>query len=203
MEEVIPATECVLLVVDVQNDYCHDGGVFGRAGFSLGAIQAAVERIEAFVVVARRAGVPVIWVRTEHGHLTDSPTWLGRGVRMAGAICAAGSWGAELYRVRPADSEAVVVKHRYSAFVGSPLPVMLRALGRPILLMAGVTTNVCVESTARDAFMRDWRVVLLEDCTAAPTKSEHESAVHNIRNYFGRVLDAAALEGYWTTPGVR
>lgn len=56
MEEVTPAPECVLLVVDVQNDYCHDGGVFGRAGFSLGAIQAAVERIGACVVVARRVG---------------------------------------------------------------------------------------------------------------------------------------------------
>jgi ureidoacrylate peracid hydrolase len=200
---MIPAAECVLVVIDVQNDYCHDDGVFGQAGLSLTAIHAAVERIEAFVAVARRAGVPVIWVRTEHGHLTDSPAWLGRGVRAAGAICAAGSWGAEFYRVRPAAGDPVVVKHRYSAFVGSPLPVMLRALGRATLLMAGVTTNVCVESTARDAFMRDWRVVLVEDCAAAPTKGEHESAVHNIRTYFGRVFDAATLEGYWTAPGAR
>jgi ureidoacrylate peracid hydrolase len=96
-----------------------------------------------------------------------------------------------------APDECVVVKHRYSAFVGSRLPVVLRALGRPLLLLAGVTTNVCVESTARDVFMRDRDVVLVEDCTAAPTKAEHDAAVHNIRASFGRVLDAATLEGAW------
>ena len=203
VEEVIPAGQSALLVIDAQNDYCHDDGVFGRAGVQLGAIQAAVERIEALVAAARRATVPVIWVRTEHGRFTDSATWLGRGVRAAGAICAAGSWGAEFYRVRPAPDECVVVKHRYSAFVSTALEVVLRALGRPTLLMAGITTNVCVESTARDAFMRDWQVVLVEDCAAAPTKSEHDGAVHNVRTYFGRVLDAATLEGYWTASAAR
>jgi ureidoacrylate peracid hydrolase len=200
---VIPADQCALVVIDVQNDYCHDDGVFGRNGAALGPIQAAVDRIPAVVDVARRVRVPVIWVRTEHGPFTDSPMWLSRRVRSGGAICVAGSWGAEFYRVRPAPDERVVVKHRYSAFVGSALPVVLRSLGRPVLLFAGVTTNVCVESTLRDAFMRDWSVALVEDCAAALTKEEHEAAAHNVRTYFGRVLDSAALEGYWTAPGCR
>jgi ureidoacrylate peracid hydrolase len=203
VEQVIPAADCALVVVDVQNDYCHDDGVFGRAGLPLGAIQGAVERIEHLVGVARRAGVPVIWVRTEHGPCTDSPVWLARGVRAAGVICAAGSWGAEFFRIRPIGGEAVVVKHRYSAFVASPLEVVLRATGRRMLLVAGITTNVCVESTVRDAFMRDWPVALVEDCAAAPSKGEHDSAVYNVRTYFGRVTDAATLEGYWTAPGAR
>jgi ureidoacrylate peracid hydrolase len=54
-----------------------------------------------------------------------------------------------------------------------------------------------VESTARDAFMQDWQVVLLEDCAAALTKAEHDAAVHNVRTYFGRVADAAAVERAW------
>ncbi|HEU5320677.1 MAG TPA: isochorismatase family protein, partial [Methylomirabilota bacterium] len=65
------------------------------------------------------------------------------------------------------------------------------------LLLAGVTTNVCVESTARDAFMRDHDVVLVEDCAAAFTEAEHEAAVHNVRAYFGRVCTAAALQEHW------
>jgi ureidoacrylate peracid hydrolase len=197
---MIPPAECALIVIDVQNDSCHDEGVFGRAGLALGAIQAAALRVTGLVESARRARVPVIWVRTEHGPFTDSRVWLDREVRSAGIICAAGSWGAEFYRVRPAEGECVVVKHRYSAFVGTALEIVLRALGRPTLLMGGVTTNVCVESTARDAFMRDWRVVLVEDCAAAPTKSEHDSAVHNVRAYFGRVVEAAALEAGWVEP---
>jgi ureidoacrylate peracid hydrolase len=196
---VIAPGEAIFLVIDVQNDYCHADGVFGRAGKDLTAIQAAVERIEGLVAAARRAGVPLIWVRTEHDRWTDSPAWLSREVRAAGTICAPGSWGAEFYRVQPAPGECVVVKHRYSAFVGSRLPVVLRGLGRRTLVLTGVTTNVCVESTARDAFMRDWPVALVEDCAAALTKGEHEAAVHNVRTYFGRVLDAATLESGWFT----
>jgi isochorismate hydrolase len=60
-----------------------------------------------------------------------------------------------------------------------------------------ITTNVCAESTARDAFMRDYDVVLVEDGAGAPTKAEHEAAVHNIRSYFGRALDASTIEEHW------
>jgi ureidoacrylate peracid hydrolase len=191
----------VLLVIDVQNDYCDAAGVFGRAGRDLSHVQAAVARLVSLVDAARRARVPVVWVRTQHDHWTDSPAWLARGMRVAGEICRTGAWGADWYRVSPTPDECVVVKHRYSAFVGSRLPVVLRTLGRPTLLLGGVTTNVCVESTARDASMRDYDVVLVEDCAGALTKSEHEAAVHNLRTYFGRVLDAATLEGYWASTG--
>jgi ureidoacrylate peracid hydrolase len=202
-QEQIAPTRCVLLVVDVQNDYCHDDGAFGRGGRDMRPIQAAVERVQDVVTVARRADVPIVWVRTEHDRWTDSATWLDRNVRSAGAICPTGTWGAEFYRVAPASGERVVVKHRYSPFVGTSLPVVLRALGRPVLAIAGVTTNVCVESTARDAFMQDWQVVLLEDCAAALTKAEHDAAVHNVRTYFGRVADATALERAWAEAATR
>ena len=195
--EVIVPDRSVLLVVDVQNDYCHDEGTFGRAGRDMRPIQAAVERVLDVVAGARRAGVPIVWVRTEHDRWTDSAAWLARDVRSAGPICPTGSWGAEFYRVQPAAGECVITKHRYSAFAGTSLPVVLRALGRPVLILCGVTTNVCVESTARDGFMQDWQVVLLEDCAAALTKTEHDAAVHNVRAYFGRVTDAAAIERAW------
>jgi ureidoacrylate peracid hydrolase len=164
------------------------------------AIQAAVERLAAFVDVARRTGVPVLFVKTHHDPWTNTARWLTREVRAAGRaeICATGSWGAEFFRVKPEADECVVVKHRYSAFLGTRLPVVLSALGRHTLLVGGVTTNVCVETTVRDAFMRDYDVVLLEDCAGAPTTAEHESAVHNVRTYFGRVLDSASIARRWS-----
>lgn len=192
-------TATALLVVDVQNDYCHGDGAFGRAGRDLGAIQSAVERLVSLIDAARSVGVPVLFVKTHHDRWTNSPMWVTRRVRTESTdeICATGSWGAELYRVRPGPDECVIVKHRYSAFVGTRLPVVLRALGRSTLLVAGVTTNVCVESTLRDAFMRDWDVALVEDCTAALSKEEHEAALHNVRAYFGRVLPSTALVDLW------
>ena len=193
----------VLLVVDVQNDFCHDDGVFGRGGIQMDAIQAAVETLLPFIEGARQAGVPVVFIRTHHDPWNNSPAWLTRQTRKARGveICATGSWGAEFYRVRPGADDCVIVKHRYSAFVGTNLEVVLRSLGRPALLLTGATTNVCVESTARDAFMRDYHVVLVEDCVAAPTKEEHEATLHNMRTYFGHVVDSTTLMSVWQSGG--
>ncbi len=193
-------SECALVVIDVQNDYCDDQGAFGKHGATLGALQKAADRVVHLVEVARRAGVPVVWVKTHHDRSTNSPMWLSRSTRKDMEICATGSWGSEFYRVKPAADEIVVVKHRYSGFVGSKLEVVLRTLARPMLIFCGVTTNVCVESTLRDAFMRDYHTVLVEDCAAAFTRPEHDGAVHNVRTYFGRVTDSAAIEGLWATP---
>ena len=192
--------QSALVVVDVQNDYCDDQGAFGRNGAELQPVQAAAERIVHLVDAARRAGVPVVWVKTHHDKWTNSPMWLSRKARKGMAICVPDSWGAEFYRVEPAADEVVVVKHRYSGFVGSRLPIVLRTLARPTLIFCGVTTNVCVESTLRDAFMRDYDTVLAEDCAAAFTEREHDAAVHNVRTYFGRVADSATIAGLWSTP---
>ncbi len=85
-ETAILAAQCALVVVDVQNDYCHDDGTFGRAGCDLTAVRAAVDRIVTLVDVARRASVPVEWVRTQHDDWTDSVMWRRRGVRRVGNV---------------------------------------------------------------------------------------------------------------------
>ena len=200
LRELLTPDRSVLLVVDVQNDFCHLDGVFGRAGVDLGMIHAAVDRILWLVEAARRAGVPVVWIKTHHDRWTNSPMWLTREMRNTGKgeICATGSWGAEFFRAEPAPDERVVVKHRYSGFFGTSLSVVLGALARPTLVACGVTSNVCVETTVRDAFMRDYHVVLAEDCAGAPRKEEHEGAVYNVRTYFGRVLGSEAIAACWS-----
>jgi ureidoacrylate peracid hydrolase len=139
----------------------------------------------------------VIFIATEHGKRTNSQAWLTRGIRRGDEICAAGSWGSELYELAPAPDEPVVVKHRYSGFVGTDLEVLLRARERRSVLATGVSTNVCVESTARDACMRDYQAVMVEDCCGALTEAEQQAALHNMRNYFGRVLDSGAIATHW------
>jgi len=186
-----------VLVVDVQNDFCHEQGAFGRLGFDMGPIQTSVRALGAFLEEARQAGVPVVFIKTHHGPWTNSEAWLTRGPRRAGEICVVGSWGAEFYGVAPAAGEPVVVKHRYSGFLGTDLEVILRARERRSVLVTGVATNVCVESTARDAYMRDYHLVMVDDCCGAVTKAEHEATLHNMRTYFGRVLDSHAIAAHW------
>lgn len=204
LREIVSPQRATLLVVDVQNDFCHERGAFGRRGIDLGAIQQSVETLLGLIDTARKVSLPVIFIKTHHDRWTNSSTWLSRGPRASGEeICATGSWGAEFYRVQPAPGERVVVKHRYSGFYMTELEMVLRVLGRQSVLVTGVASNVCVESTAREAFMRDYHVVLVEDCAGAATKEEHEAACANIRGYFGRVLDSQNLVALWRCRGDR
>jgi ureidoacrylate peracid hydrolase len=198
-------SDSVLVVVDVQNDFCHSDGVFGRVGIDLTGIQASVDILLPLVDAARVASVPVVFVKTHHDVWNNSGAFDERGMRQAvrAEICATGTWGAEYYRVLPVKGDYEIVKHRYSAFVGTSLDVVLRSLARSTVIVAGVTTNVCVESTIRDACMRDYWTMLVEDCAGAPTRSEHESAVNNVRRYFGSVTDSVSLMATWMTASVK
>lgn len=100
----------------------------------------------------------MIFIATQHSEWTNSEAWLMRGPRRGGEICAAAWWGAEFYQLAPAPKEPVIIKHRYSGFVHTDLETVLGARARRSALVTGVTTNVCVESTARDACMRDYYV---------------------------------------------
>ena len=194
------AKDSVLLVIDVQNDFCHPEGLFAKAGLELNGIQACIEKLLPLIDVARSSALPLIFVKTFHDAWNNSPSFIERHMRKAARaeICATGTWGAAYYRVEPTKDDCEVVKHRYSAFVGTTLEVILRSLARQTVVVTGVTTNVCVESTVRDAYMRDYRPVLVEDCTGAPTRQEHESAIHNVRTYFGSVTDSASLMALWS-----
>jgi ureidoacrylate peracid hydrolase len=87
----------------------------------------------------------------------------------------------------------VVIKHRYSGFVGTHLDLVPRAGERRSVLVAGVNTNVCVESTLRDACMRDYYAVLVSDSCGALSQAGHEATLHNVTSYFGRVLDSNTI----------
>jgi ureidoacrylate peracid hydrolase len=91
----------------------------------------------------------------------------------------------------------VVTKHRYSAFVNTDFETVLRARGIKTLILAGVTTDVCVESTARDAFMRDYHVLFLSDCTGVDDPAVQQAALERIDRYFGHVMSSEDVMQAW------
>lgn len=193
-----------VVVVDVQNDFCDPAGACGQRGSDTAAAVAMVPRLERFLADARAAGVMVVFIQTTHDESTDSPAWLARrGDAEAGApdpvsTCRTGSWGAEFYRVAPQPGEPVVVKHRYSAFAGTNLDVVLRTAGVDSLLLTGVSTNVCVESTLRDGLFAEYRVTLVEDCAASYEAEAHEATCENVARYFGVVATSEEISATWS-----
>ncbi|MGA2393898.1 MAG: isochorismatase family cysteine hydrolase [Candidatus Lustribacter sp.] len=195
-ELVVPAKSAVL-VVDVQNDYCHPDGALGKAGLPTGAAMDMLPNLQRLLAAARAGGTPVIFIKTTHTPETDSESWTWRSAGISGGVCRQDTWGAEFTEVAPTDDEPVVIKHRYSAFINTRLDSVLRTLKIENLIMTGVSTNICVESTARHGYMLDYHIVFLSDCTAAYTPEEHEGALYNMRTHFGVVATADDVIAAW------
>jgi len=204
-EKVRPEHAAVLLV-DVQNDFCAPGGAMHREGRDLALVQEMVPRLERFLERARAAAVKCVWIKNVYNTASNwylSDVWQEQAKRKRkGAyidypVCEPNAWNGDFYRVRPLATEPVVIKHRYGAFESSDLDLVLRSNGIRTVIMTGVATNVCVETTARQAFLRDYYVVFTRDCTATFTRTEHEAALHNIDQFFGQVVNADEVMACW------
>ena len=196
-----------LLVVDMQNDFIADGGLVSRDGRDTTEAKALALRLPPFIAAARAAGVLVVFIRniyTTPGNWYLSDAWLELAARRrAGGytsipVCEPDSWAADFYGdVRPAAGDAIVTKHRYSAFYNTDLDTILRANGIRSVVITGVVSNVCVETTAREAFVRDYYVIVPNDAAAAYSLTDHEATLGNIDRFFGEISSIADLQTIW------
>jgi ureidoacrylate peracid hydrolase len=189
-----------LLVVDVQNDFVSPEGSAGKRGEDVSAALAMVPNLIRVIEVGRRVGLTIIYIKTTHSEWTDTPSWIYRSSQKSGlSTCREGTWGAEFYQgISPRSSERVVIKHRYSAFINTDLNTVLRARGIQSVLVCGVATNVCVETTARDAYMYDYYVTMIDDCSAAYDAKLHMATLENMRRHFGLVASAGEIIESWS-----
>ncbi|MDB5516368.1 MAG: Nicotinamidase-related amidase [Tardiphaga sp.] len=214
-----------LVLIDVQNDFCADEGATGRGGQPMTMIKAAVERIRELLTAARKAGLFVVHVRAEYGEMyrsvgspyrypisggrepavwTASAADLTQVERFSNAsveVCLPGSWGGEFVDgIVPLADEAVITKHRFGAFADTGLDRLLRARGISSLIVAGVTTNCCVETTAREAVMRDFHLVVAQDCVAVKDHLAdlHRATLESLGLYFGLVHPSHLIMAQWS-----
>ena len=192
-----------LVVVDVQNDFCHSDGAAAKMGLDISAVQEAVPKILELVGLARDAGVPRIYLRGEHSHWFNTDVWLRRGAKGNSIdapkvpIVEAGSWGAEFFEVDPQPDELVVTKHRYSGFAYTPLELALQTLHTTNLVLCGTATNVCVEATARDAIMRGFYPVVVTDCVASGSADLHDAALKDMAEFLGAIVSLEDVQDAW------
>jgi ureidoacrylate peracid hydrolase len=196
-----------LVVIDVQNDFCAGQGMMAVEGFDMTFVQSMAARLPQLLDCARAADVLVVFVRNIYNaspNLYLSDVWLEQAARkregsyVTRPVCVANSWGADFFAdVRPLATEAIVTKHRYSAFHNTDLETILRANGIRTVVLSGCATNVCVETSAREAFLRDYYVVIAEDGTAGYALEKHESTLKTIDLYFGEVASIADVVSRW------
>jgi ureidoacrylate peracid hydrolase len=217
-----PASLCfdlrsaAVVVVDMQNDFGSAGGMFDLAGIDIAPIRAIVEPIRDLLVAARRAGIPVVYLKMgfqpdlSDAGCPNSPTWLKHLPFQAGAevvapdgsrsrILVRDTWNTEIVEeLWPEPGDTVLYKHRYSGFFGTELEAVLRERGAATLIVVGATTSVCVDSTIRDAMFRDFHCLVLEDCTAEPigtalARSNHDATLLTLELLFASVTNSQSL----------
>jgi len=193
LEERVDSKHGMLIVVDMQNDFCHRDGAACKRGRDMAFVENMI-----LVNQARRHNFPICFVRTSGNQWTNSPVWTEfKNSKLL--ACADGTWGAEFHQgLEPHAGEMIVTKHRYSAFIGTDLDMLLRARGVKSLLVTGVGTGMCVFHTLTVGFMLDYYITLVKDCCATTYGPEaHNEAVALVKKHYGRVAPSSEIVDIW------
>lgn len=197
----IDLARTAVVVVDMQNAFASQGGMLDLAGADITGAPHVVEVIGQVLDTARAAGVPIVYLQM--GYKPDlsnsggpgAPNWhkelalrlMEERQPLRGKLLVEGTWDfAIVDELAPHPEDTVMVKTRYSGFARTGLDEELRRRGLEYLIFAGITTNVCVETTLRDAFVLDyWPVLIADGAMPAGPRAMHDATVFNVESFFG------------------
>jgi ureidoacrylate peracid hydrolase len=207
MPAAVPTADTALLMIDLQNAFLDPTGWAARLRGGLAApIRSTVGPARTALDSAHAAGIPVIY--TQHSWLPDFsdagfiveekyPQLFGAPLSPDVRSLVTGSWEADFFpALAPEPGDHIIHKNRYDAFLGTTLEQLLTRLGIRTLVVGGLVTVACVESTVRSAAMRDYRVFLVEDAIG-DVETWHEDAMARLSAGFGHPVAAAQLAQSW------
>ena len=207
----VSVSQTAVIVIDMQNAYASPGGYLDLAGFDISGADRVIRNTKGVLEVARAAGMPVIYFQNgwdadyvEAGgpgspnfHKSNALKTMRQRPELAGTLLARGTWDYELVEdLKPQPGDIVLHKTRYSGFFNSQLDSTLRSRNIRNIVVVGIATNVCVESTLRDGFFLEYFGIVLEDAThQAGPEFLQQAAIYNIEKFFGWVSSVADFKG--------
>jgi ureidoacrylate peracid hydrolase len=210
-------SRAAIVVVDMQNAFAARGGMLDVAGLDISGAAALTRTIHAVLEAARPAGILVVHLQMAYKpdqsdaggpNSPNSSKELGMRLMHAkpdlkGKILTEGTWDAAIVEeLAPHPRDLVIRKTRYSGFAGTTLDSELRVRGIRYLFFAGIATNVCVESTLRDAYFHDyWPILLSDGAMPAGGQALHEATLYNVESFFGWTIKSADFLAALSAPG--
>ena len=190
----VDKSRAVLLVIDMQNDFVREG-----APMEVPMARRFLPNMQRLVEACRAGGIPVIFtahVLFDHYNVSPLETAYQPKLKRTGM-----RWGTEAIEIvdelKPLPHEHIIYKHRYDAFYNTPLETIIRNIRGPgvadTVIISGTVTNICCESTARSAFMRDFKVAFISDANGGLDEASHQATLDIIGKVFGRVLSTAEI----------
>jgi ureidoacrylate peracid hydrolase len=209
----IDPARTAIIVVDMENDFAAKGGMFDRAGLDISGAQKAIAPIAKVLAAAREAGLKIIYLKmgyrpdlSDLGEIDSVNRTrhlkLGVGQKIQAPdghqsrVLIRDTWDTDIVpELKPQSNDIVIYKTRFSGFYKTDLDTTLKKFGIKYLIVTGVTTSICVESTVRDAMFRDYLCVLLSDCMSEPIghdlpRTNHEASLLNAEVLLGWVSDS-------------
>lgn len=198
-----------IVVVDMQNAFASPKGLLDLAGVDISGAAAVVQTIAGLLQTARTAGVPVVYLQTGYkpdlsnggGPASPNPRketalcLMRARPELKGQLLVEGTWDFQIVdELAPQAGDIVVLKTRYSGFAGTQLDSVLRVREIRYLVFVGIATNVCVESTLRDAYFNEyWPILVTDGAMQAGPPEAHAATVFNVESFFGWTIGAQAL----------
>ena len=184
------------IIIDMQKDFCCEGGSFHRRGFDIRPAQMLAGRLISFLEEARKFLKHIIHLKMIKMPELVSPVMNEHYARL-NLKRSTDPDLADFYEVLPRSGDVVIPKYKYSGFVSTYLDQFLRSKDINTLIITGISTNVCVESTARDGFMREYYIVIPSDLTEGTSDEAKKSSLLNLDTFFGEVVTSNEILECW------
>jgi ureidoacrylate peracid hydrolase len=199
LDDKVEPAHAAVLCIDMQKEFIYENTYNHARGWDLEASKQMAPHLLRFLDAARSFGVPVIHVRANYDPIHKNEPMRERDARLALLpCCVTGTMGFEFYPgFGPREGELLITKHRYDAFFGTELDIILQGMGIKTLILSGVATNGCADSTARSGYFRGYYIVVLSDGTATGKASWQEATLEAMEALFGEVRKMADVEAAW------
>ena len=198
---IINNKNSVLLVIDMQNSFLHPDGTMWKLGFDCSKLRDALPGTEELINNARLQGIPIIFTQYVYQQDFKDGGWLVDEISpelKKIKLCVKDSWDADMYEsIYPQNNEAVIEKNRPSAFISTQLESFLYSMSIENIFVCGVTANMCVETTVRDACQRDFRVFVAKDAIAEVDDDRMKVALMAMEYFFAKVNSVKEILELW------